>query len=104
LNQQQPNKGESEMAKSVKKVPAKVANGDDTHPVAKAKVISNGKVINVLVQDNPKRGLSRERFALYRNGLSVEQYVARSVKAGNSARVARADLKWDTERKFIAIQ
>jgi hypothetical protein len=61
------------------------------------------QTINLLVKDNPKRGKSAKRFALYRNGLTVEKYVAASVAAGNPARLARADLNWDVVHKFIAI-
>jgi hypothetical protein len=87
------------MAKQMKKqvVPTKA-------PVAKPKAITKAKVISLLVKDNPKRGTSRDRFALYRNGMTVEKYVAASVAAGNSPSLARADLRWDTTRNFIAIR
>ena len=62
------------------------------------------KVISLLVKDNPKRGNSRERFAIYRTGMSPDQYVAKCVAAGNAASLARADLRWDLSRKFIAIR
>jgi hypothetical protein len=57
----------------------------------------------VLVTENPKRGKSRDRFPLYRNGLIVEQYVERSVKAGNPVDLARADIRWDVDKKLIAV-
>jgi hypothetical protein len=63
----------------------------------------DAQVIRVLVDANPKRGESRTRFARYRTGMSVADYVARNVKAGNPASLARADIRWDLERKFIAI-
>jgi hypothetical protein len=59
--------------------------------------------IKLLVAENPKRGKSASRFALYKNGLTVDTYIEKSVAAGNTPALARADLKWDTERKFIAI-
>jgi hypothetical protein len=61
------------------------------------------QIIRVLVSENPKRGESRTRFARYRTGMSVADYVARNVKAGNSASLARADIRWDLARKFIAV-
>jgi hypothetical protein len=99
--------GEVKMAKQVKKteqkkVPAKAV--PDKAPVAKAKVIGDSKVISVIVKENPKRGASRERFAFYKDGMSVEQYIARSVKAGNPAKLARADVAWDLQRQFISVQ
>ena len=35
-----------------------------------------------LVDENPKRGASRARFALYRNGMSVEEYIQAVVERG----------------------
>jgi hypothetical protein len=61
------------------------------------------QVIHLLVKENPKRGDSATRFAYYRGGITVEDYVARCVKAGAPSSLARADLRWDTERKFITI-
>jgi hypothetical protein len=87
------------MSESVKKTPA-------TESVKKtpAKIFQDGQVIRVLVNENPKRGDSRTRFARYKTGMKVADYVARCVKAGNPASLARADLRWDTERKLIAIR
>jgi hypothetical protein len=48
-------------------------------------------------------GKSYARFALYEDGLTVAQYVQRSVDAGNKATLAHADLRWDVARKFIEI-
>ena len=61
-------------------------------------------MIRLLVKENPKRGDSATRFAHYRDGMPVEDYVARCVKAGAPSSLARADLRWDTARKFIAIR
>ncbi len=54
-------------------------------------------VISLRVESNPKRKGSKsfDRFALYKNGMTVEQ----AVKAG----VLYADIKWDTEHGFVAI-
>lgn len=63
------------------------------------------QVIHLLVKNNPKKpsGKSYARFALYEDGLTVEQYVQRSVDAGNKASIAVADLRWDTRHKFIEV-
>jgi hypothetical protein len=45
------------------------------------------QVIHLKVESNPKKpsGKSYARFALYEDGLTVAQYVQRSVDAGNKA-------------------
>jgi hypothetical protein len=63
----------------------------------------DAQVIRVLVDANPKRGASRARFARYRTGMKVEDYVAKCVKAGEPSSLARGDLRWDVARNFIAI-
>ena len=63
------------------------------------------QVIHVKVETNPKKpsGKSYARFALYEDGMTVEQYVQRSVDAGNKETVAIADLRWDVQHKFIEV-
>jgi hypothetical protein len=51
--------------------------------------------ITMLVQENPKRGASAERFALYKDGMTVAQ----ALEAG----VQRADLRWDLAHGWISI-
>jgi hypothetical protein len=75
------------MAKQAKKTPAK-----------------KSPTITLLVKANPKHGKSRKRFALYRSGMSVESYVAKSVAAGNASATARADLRWDKAHGLIAVR
>lgn len=53
---------------------------------------------------NPKRGKSRARFALHETGLTVAQYVQKSVDAGNSASYAHLDLRWDAAHGLIAVE
>ncbi len=57
-----------------------------------------------LVDENPKRGASRARFALYRNGMSVEEYIQAVVERGGEERVALEDICWDLNHKFIAVR
>jgi hypothetical protein len=63
------------------------------------------QVIHVKVESNPKKpsGKSYTRFALYEDGLTVAQYVQRSVDAGNKESLAYADLRWDVARGFIEV-
>lgn len=90
------------------KVAVKKTAGEKAAPkkqVAATKATKpTGQVIHLLVKENPKRGASRDRYALYRDGMSVDQYIDRVVKAGVSSSAARADLRWDVEREFIAIK
>jgi hypothetical protein len=81
------------MKKATKKTPttARRATGDN-------------RKIRVLVSENPKRGKSRDRFALHRTGQTVAAYIARSVKAGNPASLAKADVRWDMAKKLIAVR
>jgi hypothetical protein len=50
----------------------------------------------LLSQENPKRGKSRERFALYK----PEQTVEEALKAG----VLSADLTWDVAHGYVAVR
>ena len=52
---------------------------------------------------NPKRGYSAERYALHEDGITVQQYMDKSVKAGNSARLAMMDVRWDVTKGFITV-
>lgn len=45
---------------------------------------------------NPKRGKSRDRFELYREGMTVQEYIE---KGGYSA-----DISWDVKRGFIVVE
>lgn len=54
--------------------------------------------------DNPKRGAAATRFALYRDGMTVGDYIKAVTAAGGKSAVATADLKFDVARNFIAIQ
>jgi hypothetical protein len=93
------------MKKATKKAPAAKVPAAKV-PAAKvpaAATTDATRKIKVLVAENPKRGKSRDRFALHRTGSTVAQYVARSVKAGNAASLAMADIRWDVAKKLIAV-
>ena len=53
--------------------------------------------ITVLVEENPKRtgGKAHARFALYRTGMTVDEFV--------SAGGTYADLQYDSDHKFISV-
>lgn len=52
--------------------------------------------IKVLVAENPKRAAAATRFALYKNGMTVDEYIA----AGGT----RADVNWDVKQTFIEVK
>jgi hypothetical protein len=65
-----------------------------------------GSVIVLLRSTNPKKGKSAERYALYRDGMTVQEYTDAVVKAGYSKTFANGDLKWDSGPRhgFIRIE
>lgn len=70
---------------------------------------SEASYVEVLVDANPKRagGASRERFGLYRTGMTVGAYLDACVALEGNAKKRHkylSDLTWDTERGFIAVR
>lgn len=60
--------------------------------------IAGDAKIKLLVEKgtNPKRGTAAERFALYKNGMTVDEYIAAGGK--------RADVNWDVGQGFIEVK
>ena len=57
-----------------------------------------------MAEANPKRGKSAERFALYRDGMAVGEYLdATSALTGSKRGKWSADLRWDAERGYIEL-
>jgi len=67
--------------------------------------VDRRSVIRKLVGINPKKtGLRpRERFELYRDGMTVAEYVAAVIEFGDSERVALDDLASDQNHLFVRI-
>ena len=84
-------KGKSKKKAPATKITAKKGNG----VIGKA-THEGGKVITLLVKDNPKRGKSTARYDLYKSGMTINAYVA----AGGY----RADIAWDLHRDFISVK
>lgn len=55
--------------------------------------------IEVLVAENPRRGVVAKRFDLYKTASTVEEYATQVGDRGLAGR----DLKWDVERKYIKV-
>lgn len=51
--------------------------------------------ITLVAETNPKRGKSAARFAIYRTGMTVAEFLA---EGG-----LRADLAWDAEHGYISV-
>ncbi len=66
--------------------------------------IKRSSIIVKLVSENPRRGVARERFALYRNGMTVEDYIAAVIRQGEEERVALEDVCWDLNHEFIVLR
>ena len=43
------------------------------------------------------------RYALYRDGQTVQEYITASVRAGNPEGLAKLDLMWDWNHEFITV-
>ncbi len=61
--------------------------------------------ITVLAESNPKaRGSKSEaRFALYRDDMTVGEYVLAVKALGRTRRVAIRDIMWDAEHEYIRL-
>jgi hypothetical protein len=80
---------------------AKVSTGRKS--VARLKETPQGK-ITVLAKENPKRAGAAKRFALYKTGMAVADYIKAAVKIGASESYANADIRWDVAHGFISVR
>lgn len=63
-------------------------------------------IVHLLIDENPKIGRSMRRFALYENGISVADYVARCCALmghNKGANWAHKDLRWDVAHSYISL-
>jgi hypothetical protein len=61
-------------------------------------------VITLLSTANPKHGESAKRFALYRDGMTIEDLLIAYEDFGETKRKAWLDLAWDLHHNFIALE
>lgn len=84
----------------VRSVPKKNAQRARTQQRSKQPrpVLRDDRVIRVLAESNPKKKgtKSYDRFELYEDGMTVQQFV----RAGGKS----ADIAWDAERGFIRVE
>lgn len=66
----------------------------------------SNRIIRLLIDHNPKRYASRERFALYRDGMTVYEYrmACRELQGGDAWSIADADIDHDVRKGFIRIE
>jgi hypothetical protein len=83
-------------APAAKKAPAKKAAAESAGTRGRAPNIDGSAKIKVLVKENPKRAAAAERFALYKNGMTVDEYLVAGGK--------RADVNWDVAQGFIEVK
>lgn len=88
-------------APEAKAAPAKSTKKSTPAPVEKAgpgrkSAFNDSMKITVLSKENPKRAKAAERFALYKNGMTIGDYVA----AGGTL----ADVRWDVKQSFISVK
>lgn len=66
----------------------------------------SNRIIRMLVDKNPKWGKAAERFALYRDGMTVYEYrlACRERQGGDAWKTAESDIDYDTKKGFIRIE
>lgn len=62
--------------------------------------------IKILVpaSQNPKRGDALRRYSLYKDGMTVKEYIEAAKNAGIRAGLAQADIRWDMVKGFIEVK
>jgi hypothetical protein len=63
---------------------------------------SQSRRIRLVRSENPKRGKAAIRYAQYRTGMSVREYVI-ACDALAVLNYALFDITWDTDRQFIEL-
>lgn len=74
-------------------------------PYAKGKFGDGNQVITLLATENKKRGASKNRFAVYRTGMTVAEFRKAYEEKGWS-KFATLDLQWDSHpsHAFIRVE
>jgi len=83
-------------AAKVKPAAKAAAKQDDKGTPGRKSALGPDMKIKLLVKENPKRAGAAERFALYEDGMTVQEYLA----AGG----LMADVRWDTKMEFISVK
>lgn len=99
--------GETEMAKNATAKKTKAPKAPKA-PKPKGergprKSFAPDKHIKLLVKENPRRGAAAERFALIRDGMTVEAYGKAVVKAGSPENYGQLDLYYYVGKGWISV-
>jgi hypothetical protein len=65
--------------------------------------VDRRSLVVLLIDRNPKKGARRERFALYRSGMTVADFIEAVRAIGRTEEDALADLAWDQNQAFIRL-
>jgi hypothetical protein len=60
--------------------------------------------ITVLAKENPKSRGAADRFAIYKDGMTVQQYIDAFKERKLPAALAMADMRWDFVAGFIEVK
>jgi hypothetical protein len=93
--------GEGQGAVTTKK--AKKVSETVTLWKAQAKFPDTAKITAIQLP-NPKRGQAKDRYALYKEGMTVREYIDTAKEHKITAALAMADMRWDFVKKFITIK
>jgi hypothetical protein len=66
----------------------------------------SNRIIRLLIDHNPKSGASRDRFAFYRDGMTVYEYrvACRDLQGGDAWGKSESDIDHDVKKGFIRIE
>lgn len=70
---------------------------------SRSRLDPKAKIVAVVANPKKKGSRSFDRFALYREGSTFQDYIDACVAAGFPAKEANADLSWDRRKGFIKV-
>jgi hypothetical protein len=87
-----------------KKKPSKTVI--EWHRITKEKLYTSGTIhlTDKGRGNKPKIRGALDRFKLYTDGMSVQDYIAKSTASGNSKALAQADVRWDVAAGLITVK
>ncbi len=93
----------TQMALEARGLDFSVADSGTVAPATGPTREGDDRKITVVADGNPKGSKSEARFALYRDGMTVGEYVLAVKALGRTRRVAIRDIMWDAEHEYIKL-
>jgi hypothetical protein len=62
------------------------------------------QIVKLLRPENPKRRGAGKRFAYYKDGMSVQEYIDIMKETGRTAKATMDDMRWDHVSGFIKVE